>query len=408
MDLWHFTLFFNVLTIHILLPFCRSDLNIFALGPALLRRTQAHVTEAYLISAFGYVCLLVGGSLWRIHLGVGLREGFSRLVEIPTRGSLLLLRSKGLLVTHGIVATVMLTTFILYCFKSSGFGFGVSKILLTNPALRPLAQFINFYSVLIASYCAVRLKEYRERSMMLIVAAISIGILIYGSRNALLSIFMLTIIVSFIQMRERLRLIWLALGGFSAFCLAFLLNVLHSGKFSPGSVVLEFVMSTFYGNSFSDTRDFATVLSFWDGSHFWGKTYIAGLIAFVPRFMSSFRDIWSLGVVTATMAGFSPTEHAGLRIGVFGEAYLNFGLVGVLLLGLFIGGILRLMDLRMKQSVILFPQSDIRAYSYYILGMLATFAENSSTASTCYTVLLILFVSWIMLRVSVFLKLPIH
>ena len=408
MDLWHFSLLINLFVIHIMLPFSHSDLNIFALGFGLLRRTQAHVTEAYLISALGYIGILLGGSLWRVHLGFGLRQLFSRFIELPTRGSLLLLSSRSLLMTHGMIAIGMLAALLFYYFKVNGFGLNLGSILLVSPALRPIAQFISFYSVFIASYCLARFEQYKERSMLFVVFMVSLGMLFFGSRGAIGSIFLMTITVLFIKMRRRLKLFWLVTGGFFALCMVFALDALRRPRFSLGSVVSGFALNLFYGNSFSDTRDFAVILSFWDGHYLLGKTYLAGLIAFVPRFLSTFRDTWSYGVVTATMAGFKPTEHAGLRIGLFGEAYLNFGLIGVTLLGLFIGATVRLIDLRMKQAVTVLPQSDIRVYSYSIMALLVSAAENSSTASTCYSILLVILVSWTMLRVSSFLKLPLH
>ena len=58
-DLWHYSLLNTLFIIHVMLPFARSNLNIFALG-WLLQRTQGHVNEAYFISAFGYFFILVG------------------------------------------------------------------------------------------------------------------------------------------------------------------------------------------------------------------------------------------------------------------------------------------------------------------------------------------------------------
>jgi hypothetical protein len=159
-------------------------------------------------------------------------------------------------------------------------------------------------------------------------------------------------------------------------------------------------LNIFFGNSFSDTRDFAVVLSFWDGHYFLGKTYLAGILAFVPRFLSSFRDVWSLGVVTATMAGLSPTEHAGLRIGLFGESFLNFGLTAVLLLGIFVGACTRLIDLRMKQSAAMLPTSGMRIYSYYLITAVISAAVNTANMSAVYSIALILWGSWVALKLG--------
>jgi hypothetical protein len=407
MDIWHFSLLFNLLVIHIMLPFSRSDLNIFSLGIGLLRRTQDHVTQAYLISAFGYVWIVLGGVLWRFRLGFGLRRLFSQLVEIPSKGSLLVLNSRLLLITHGALALGLIFSVLLYYFKVSGFGTNLGTFLLVNTELRPIVQFTTFYSVLVASYCVARYAEYRERSMLWIASLIALGLLFFGSRSAIFGILIPPALVLFVKMGRRLNLLALALGTFGALCLVFILDALRRPNFSPSAVAAGFAINMFYGNSFSDTRDFAIVLSFWDGHFFLGKTYLAGLLAFVPRYLSSFRDTWALGVVTATMAGFSPKEHAGLRIGDFGEAYLNFGLAAVMLVGAFVGACVRLVDLRVKQSIASLPKSGVRAYSYLvILSTVVMIAENSTVASAFYSVMLIFLVSWVALKVFRFLKLP--
>ena len=403
-DVWHFLLVFNLFAIHIMLPFSRSDLNVFALGPTLLRRAQAHIDEAYFISTAGYAGILIGGTLWRFNLGLGLRKRFARLIEPLSEGSLLLLRSRGLLVLHGVVAIAMLAGVVLYYFRVEGFGFSVRGLLLVRPDLRPIAQFAAFYSVLVASYSLVRFYLYKELSSLLVVSLLIFGLLFFGERSNLAAIAIILVIGIFIRLGRKLRLFSLAVGSFVALCITFILDGLRSPNFSIKAVMEGFALSIFYGNSFSDTRDFATILSFWDGHFIWGKTYLAGLIAFIPRVLSSFRDKWSYGVVTATMAGLDPTEHPGLRIGSFGEAYLNFGLVGVILLGLFVGAITRLIDLRMKQSAASSSTSGIRLFSYYILTLYIAVAENSSTASTFYTTVVIIGLSWAALRIATFLQ----
>jgi hypothetical protein len=407
MDVWHFTLLYDVFVIHVMLPFSRSDLNAFALGVWNIRRTQDHVTESYLISALGYICIVLGGSLWRIHLGFGIRQLFSRIIELPARGSLLLLRSRVLLIAHAAIVVAIMVGVLLYYFKADGFGFNLRKFLLVNTALRPIAQFSAFYAVLIGSYSLARLYEYRERSMMVVVSLIVVGLLFYGERGNIAGLASMTVLVFFLRRGRKLNLLRLGMGICCAFVLVSALDALRNGGFSLHSMAAGFVISTFYGNSFSDTRDFALVLSYWDGHYLLGKTYLAGLIAFVPRFLSSFRDTWSYGVVTATIAGLNPKEHPGLRIGIVGEAFLNFGVLGVCLLGLFIGAASRLIDLRMKQSVALQPRADMRAYSYMVIGTVVAAFQNSSSSSTLYSVLLVLLISWVMLRVFSFLKLPV-
>jgi hypothetical protein len=399
-------MFFNLFTIHIMLPFSRSALNVFALGPELLVRAQDNITAAYLISSLGYVSIILGGSLWKVSLGVGARRILSGLIELPTHGSMQLLSSRRLLIVQGSLALAMMTCILGYYFSVAGFGFNLRDLLLVNTGLRPIAQFSAFYAVLIGSYCSARFYEYRERSMGLICTLIIVGLLFYGERSALAGIFQLTVLVALLRKGRRVSLLALFAGLSSLFALAFLLNALRSGTFSFSSLAADILISTFFGNSFSDTRDFAVVLSFWDRHLFWGTTYLAGITAFVPRFLSTFRDTWALGVVTASLAGFSPLEHPGLRIGIAGEAYLNFGLVGVCVLGVFVGAGYRLMDLRMKQCVNDPSGSKVRAYSFWIITTMLVAFQNTSAASTFYSILLIFFISWVMLKVFRLVQLP--
>jgi oligosaccharide repeat unit polymerase len=404
MDIWHFTLLSTLFTVHIMLPFSRSDLNVFALG-YLLPRTKLFVTEAYLISALGYAGLLLGSYLWQAELGLGIRKHFAALLEVPAQGPLLLLRNKPLLLTHGALCVTLITAVLGYYFKLSGFGFNLRGLLLTYPALRPVAQFTAFYSVLIGSMCLARYSVYKERSMLVVVLAIMSGLLFFGERSTLLSLMVLTVMVGFLKLGRRLKPFWFAAGILGGLTVVFLLNALREPNFSLKNGIARFGMEIFYGNSFSDVRDFALVLSFWDGHYFYGMTYLAGLLAFIPRVLLPFRDHWAIGVVTATMAGFSPTQHPGLRPGIFGEAFLNFGLAGALFLGVLVGAVSRFIDLRMKQALKHLPKSSLKVYSYFILGTFVSAVEITANASTVYTVVLIFVLSWALLRMARFLRL---
>ena len=68
----------------------------------------------------------------------------------------------------------------------------------------------------------------------------------------------------------------------------------RAGEYSLGSFLASFAVLFLFGNNFSDLRDFAWVYSAWDHVFWVGKTYLAALLAFVPRFASEFRDTWGL------------------------------------------------------------------------------------------------------------------
>jgi oligosaccharide repeat unit polymerase len=185
-----------------------------------------------------------------------------------------------------------------------------------------------------------------------------------------------------------------------------LLGALRSGTFSLLGSIERLGVNMAYGNTFSDLRDFAVILSYWNHKYLYGATYVAGVVAFVPRFLLPFRDKYAIGVVTATMAGFLPTEHPGLRVGTFGEAYLNFGLLGVAALGLLIGCLLRLLDMRVKQELRIHAKPTLLTYSYFMLTLISTFFTSSVVGSAMYSTLIFFGLCWLMVRVSRLLGFP--
>lgn len=106
-------------------------------------------------------------------------------------------------------------------------------------------------------------------------------------------------------------------------------SVRNGGTINISSMLNELIC----GNTFSDIRDGAYILKGFDakfnGNYLYGKTYFAGLISFIPSSMSAFRLNWSWGRFSTT-ALFGWENHAGLRGGNLMEAYINFGVVGVI------------------------------------------------------------------------------
>lgn len=133
--------------------------------------------------------------------------------------------------------------------------------------------------------------------------------------------------------------------------LALYANKIRQQQYNPLAILGSFLLDLFYGNHLSDTRDFAWVLAYWDGEFLFGKTFLSGLISFIPRFLSEFRDQWAIGVYTASVAGYDPSTHYGLRPGLFGESYFNFGYVGVSTMGFFLGYTLRYADVKIKEAI---------------------------------------------------------
>jgi hypothetical protein len=82
-------------------------------------------------------------------------------------------------------------------------------------------------------------------------------------------------------------------------------------------------------------------MSNWDGTLLLGKTYLAGFLGFIPSFLFPLRQQWNLGPETLKLSGVYVTDpthiHPGLRGTYLAEAYLNFGILGLLGISIFVG-----------------------------------------------------------------------
>lgn len=100
------------------------------------------------------------------------------------------------------------------------------------------------------------------------------------------------------------------------------------------------VREVFLGNTFSDIRDGAAILKGFEtagnGVYILGKTFLAGLISFLPSSICQFRQDWSWGrYVTQQLLHLD--NHFGLRGGNSLEAYINFGWFGVVVFSVLLG-----------------------------------------------------------------------
>lgn len=118
-----------------------------------------------------------------------------------------------------------------------------------------------------------------------------------------------------------------------------ILVVRQGGMFNIEDLRREFI----YGNTFSDIRDGAYILKGYKGIFkselLFGKTYVAGLLTFLPSKISAFKNTWLYGNFT-THYLFGWIGHNGLRGGNVLEAFLNFGFLGIVIFSFIQGWLL--------------------------------------------------------------------
>lgn len=319
-------------------PFTFSPINGLTIGAENYAHYRAEVDSAFLITTAGWVALLAG------YASIGRRGPESEFLPLTLVWS-------GLRVWSQSVFLQLSSVFILVLFALlSSLGMlgpeGARNIAQTLPALRPI---YNITHVLLPLTIAIGLfvGVQRHRRFILALAVLNVALAILTGARAvalgglLLVAMVLLIHASLLRRLSVARALLLVPLAFAFLVVAVYLGDIREGQYNLFRTIANLGIKLFYGNNFSDLRDFAWVKSYWNGEYFLGRTQMAGFLAFIPSAVSSFRAEWNWGVVTTTLVGLDPTITPGLRTGAFGEMYLNFGLVGVLLAGFLNGYFVR-------------------------------------------------------------------
>jgi hypothetical protein len=331
------TVFFAfLLPIIIQYPFTFSPLNGLTIGVANYDNYKSNVDAAFLITMSGLVMLVAGYAL------TGTRGNQFRpltMVEsglrVWTQSVFLQLSSLFILVLFGLLLTLGLIG-----------AEGARNTAQSVPALRPL---YNIAHILLPLTIALDLYVglLKRRRAMLALAVVNVALAtLTGARTVAIGGLLLYAMAALVQasLLRRLRvstvLKILPLGG-ALLVAAVYLGDVREGQFNIFRTIATLGIKLFYGNNFSDLRDFAWVRSYWDGTYYLGKTQLAGLLGFIPSFISPFRAEWNWGVVTTSITGLDPLVNPGLRAGMFGEMYFNFGVPGVLIAGFLYGYTIR-------------------------------------------------------------------
>ena len=398
-DFWHLTLFMScVFPNMILLPFATSEMNRLVLG-ADFDAVTAAIPKVFLIGIVGFCAMLAGGSLWRLQTGIGIRKSAARVLHVLPRLSMMMMSSRRLLIFLALLCGVLQVSVLAIYFARSGFGFDLRQFTFANPWLRPVAQTAAGMSVVTASHCLARYMDRKEKILLRCTLLLTLGLVFFGARSNLLFIYLNVWICYLVKLRRNLNLVWLVSAAASMVAAGFYLGNLRAGHYSITDFLASIAFLLLYGNNFSDLRDFAWVYSAWNHTWWGGKTYVAALFSFVPRAISQFRDTWGLGVVTASTAGLDPQVHPGLRPGEFGEAFFNFGLPGVILVGVILGVLVRRVDIDVKRAVIREHPSIMEAFASTQIFQIAGFVAISVNLSTFFVLCGIFLFSWVCLQI---------
>jgi oligosaccharide repeat unit polymerase len=380
-DFWYSFLFLNFLIpVFIMYPFNGSIYNFIAVGLQ-FSALEPYIDQAFAITLFGYFFLWIGRYAYDFFEK-------KRTFKIGERLALLIennIQSKTAL-HFLLILTFLLGAAIIMLQIQEGYLFNPRRFFLENHDMRPLfnlAVSIFPLSFLFLSLRSIALGEKSSTFFFFLLLLLSIFL---GIRAILIGAIVNYFLLKIYAKKGRANLFLLSLSAVGALCFIFLLEMLREGN--PLVGFGKAIINIFYGNNFSEMRDFAWILSCWDEELALGKTYLAGFISFLPRFISSYRQEWAISLYTNSLVELNSEAHPGLRFGLFGEPYINFGYLGVILIGLFSGFLLRAADCKLK-TIIETTGNLIRGYCS-TLFFLIVYLLFSSVATWSIYVFLIL------------------
>lgn len=321
----YFWIRYNVLPILVMSPFASSDQNMEAVGNSIYI-IRDYINEAFYLSVLGVVFVLVGMGL------ATFSSGKSAMFTFVEKGYAFWQTKPGVWISLVVIifATMGLIALGVRPFEGRQFSF-------ENTSLRPA---INLYSVILPTITLSLLVYGFGHNRFFVFAGLmcsGLGLMI-GTRGASIETLFIFVVCLIIAYRyKNLAAFTLSIAGFVT--VAIVIGILRSTADGDNTVdILQTVsFQIFFGNNFSDFRDYAWILSGFDGRFYHGMTYLAGYMALVPSFISEFRNDFRMGIITSTLAGLDPQFHAGLRPTMFGEAYLNFGISGVVFIATLFG-----------------------------------------------------------------------
>ena len=397
-DFWHLTLFLNCIFPYlVMLLFTNNVLNAVIVGKD-FEGVVSVAPSVFVIVIIGYISILAGGGAWRVHLGLGVRRELARALDAGPRCSMMLMSSRSLLVGLAACCLLLQLALLAVYFGENGFGFDLRAYTFAHPGVRPISQITSLTSVWIGSHCLARYVDTKERSLLACTLLLSFGLLFFGQRSSIFLVYMNVAIGYLVKLGSRVSL--LRIIGVVAAMLAFglYLGNAREGIYSLGEFFGTLVFLILYGNNFTDFRDFAWMYADWNHQFWIGKTYLAGLATFMPRGISAFRATWSFGIASGWTVGLDTETHPGLKPGLFGEAFFNFGLLGVVIAGFLLGVLLRRVDIDVKAFMGSTRPSMRKAFASTMLLNVAGCITGSLAVPFLYDLLGIYLFAWFYLH----------
>jgi len=156
---------------------------------------------------------------------------------------------------------------------------------------------------------------------------------------------------------------------------------------------LKELYQSFSSSFFVSIRELTRLLSFFNDSYLYGLTYIADFTSFIPTSIYSFKDKYNFMRYITYLSGEDPNLFGGMRATYIGEAYINFGIIGITLISIIFSLVLIVLQ------KILSKNSIYQSFEYYLLlfwsvkMVVLPFFENGSAMFLFFLITLFAFVT---------------
>lgn len=270
--------------------------------------------------------VLSAGTIWRPRTGSGFVAQLVSTWEhrVWTPLSFWILVALSLVLTLGLVVAGV------------PFGSGLAEAF-SGSGIRPLMNLWQSVLSVSVPFCVCYMLW--RRGAVVIVASLLVVLSSFYTGQRTVSLINLIIgVCAYLAYRNQGRLTVRGQLIFVVGCVALLLSSALVYQVRSGNQIdISLAINSFYndfafGNQFSDIRDFAWVLSGYDGKPLQGLTYLAGLSSLVLPADAPLRAQYAIGRWTLWTAGLDTNAHGGLRMPFFAEFYFNFGMVGMVVL----------------------------------------------------------------------------
>lgn len=96
-------------------------------------------------------------------------------------------------------------------------------------------------------------------------------------------------------------------------------------------------------------------------SYYYGKTYLAAFLGFLPTKYFDFKENYLIGRVVLQLYGQDKETSGGPRVGIMGEGYINLGYLGVIISAVIVGIIAWFLDKLQYEYIMSFAETKLTA-----------------------------------------------